>query len=309
MNENRNSGLIRDFRFVLGAIALCSVIGFFEFFFPILDLFNHFRIQAIVGTLVCMFLFLVWKSKIMAYISCAVLLLNVGVVGLKLYQTGGIEPLHEDEKASFSIVSANVLTSNENSELLLNLIDKENPDLVILSEVNSRWIEALKPLEERYEYTLKHPRPDNFGIAAYSKRSFKGEIAVSGDAELPVAVLQYDDIIVIGAHPLPPISNRNMSENRIYLSDIAFLAKSFQKPIVVAGDLNATLWSATLSPLIDAGFDRINPLGIAYTWPKGNILYALQIDHFFAKNIKAANFKKLPSVDSDHYPIRADIRL
>jgi endonuclease/exonuclease/phosphatase (EEP) superfamily protein YafD len=36
---------------------------------------------------------------------------------------------------------------------------------------------------------------------------------------------------------------------------------------------------------------------------------AVQIDHFFAKGIKNADFKVLPSIGSDHYPIQAIINV
>jgi endonuclease/exonuclease/phosphatase (EEP) superfamily protein YafD len=130
-----------------------------------------------------------------------------------------------------------------------------------------------------------------------------------GDYELPLAVLDFKEFRLIVAHPIPPISADNMLENKIYLETIAQNSINDDKAVIIAGDLNSTLWGDALTPLMHINLKRINPSGVAYTWPAQIPLFAMQIDHFFAKNIKAANFKVLGNIGSDHYPIQATIAL
>lgn len=307
MNENHRKSLAKDFRFIIGLIGFFSLLGFFEHFVPLLDLFNHFRLQAIVGSAFCILISLYLKDKQAVVFACAVLILNVSVISYKLYLTSGIPALSKNNVSNFSVISSNVLTSNKDYKAVIDMVNAQSADLVVFSEVDNKWATELAALKKHYPYKLLFPRPDNFGLAAFSKMPFKGDVQQVGEAGLPILVLHYDDKVVIVAHPLPPASSINMKENRVYLSKVAEIASESHGPAIVAGDLNATLWSATLEPLIEAGFDRINPLGMAYTWPKGNWAYILQIDHFFGKNIKAADFEVLPAVGSDHYPIRADI--
>lgn len=309
MNEIHRQKLSKDFRFIIGLIGICSLVGFGEIFFPILDLFNHFRLQAIVCAFFCFIFHLVLKDKRAAVFAITVLVFNLGIVGFKLYQTGGIPALAAGQTASLSVISSNVLTSNNDYDAVISLMREQDADVLIFSEVDQIWVGHLSVLEDTYPYFLKHPRPDNFGMLALSKRPFEGEVRPLGDAQLPLFILKFDGLTIFGAHPLPPASARNMHENRAYLSEMAKLAGEQPGAVLIAGDLNATLWSAAIAPLTDAGLSRINPLGLAYTWPKNNPTVALQIDHFFGKKIPAADFKVLPSVGSDHYPIRADIVL
>jgi|GEM_PF-3287526 len=304
--ENRIS-LVKDLRFVIYLIGICSLIGLFEKIIPILDLFNHFRVQAIVGAILVGISAFFLKDRKGCSVALIIFLLNSSIVGYRIYKTGGIDRLQNINQAQISVVAANVLTSNTEYQSLINLIAAQNPDVIVLTEVDNKWLDSLKALEETYKYSIKYPRADNFGIAAFSKIPMEGEVKSLGMLNLPVLIATVKGITIFGAHPIPPASIKKMNDNRKYIEEIAFMVENKEGPFILAGDLNTTLWSSAIDPLIDTGFKRINPSGISYTWPKGNALLALQIDHFFGKDIEAADFRVLPSIGSDHYPIRADI--
>ncbi len=308
MNESHRNFLIKDTRSGIWIIAVCSLLGFFQALIPLLDLFNHFRPHAVFGAIFCgaILLFLKDQKLIIWAVVAAVLILNIGALGWSLYQTLGIPSLKEDKPVSVSIVSANVLGANTDYQAVRDMVARENPDVLVFSEVTDAWVENFK-FGEQYAYSIKFPRADNFGMAAYSKRPFEGEVKIVTNGKVPMIIMNFNEFTVIGVHPVPPVSISYMSENRSYIEEAAYIGMKSKNPVIVTGDFNATLWSSAMKPLIDAGFDRINPLGFAYTWPRNKPFLALQIDHFMAKNIKAADFGVLPSVGSDHYPIRADI--
>ncbi len=309
MHDNHRKALSKDFLFIIFLIGFCSCLGLFWRLLPILDLFNHFRMQAIVGSFLCALTFLWLKNKKGFLISLLILLLNAGIVGYKLHYTGGIPSLAEKTGKEISIISSNVLTSNTDYASVLAMVEKQNPDVIVFSEVDDVWVKALETIEQTYPYYYQYPRPDNFGLAAYSKTPFKATLEFAGQAKLPILILDYNEFLLMGVHPLPPASTPNISENFLYLSRVAELADSYKdRPLIIAGDMNSTLWSAAIKPIIDNGFSRIHSLGIAYTWPKNNWLWGLQIDNFFGKNIVAGDFQVLPSIGSDHYPIRADVK-
>lgn len=310
MNDNHRKALSKDFRFIILLIGLCSLVGLFWRIFPLLDLFNHFRVQAVAGSAFCAAVFLILKNRNGFLISLAVLAFNASIVGYRLSYTGGIPALSGQSKASFSIVSSNVLTENTDYMAVLDMAHREDPDLIVFSETDDTWISNLKALEKDYPYHYAYPRPDNFGLAAYSKKPFKAETRLSSEASIPILKLEYAELTVLVVHPLPPASVRNMNSNMAYLSDAAdMMEKDDSRPVLIAGDMNSTLWSGAVNSMVDLGFSRINPLGLAYTWPVRNFAWMLQIDHFFGRNIAAGDFEVLPSVGSDHYPIRADIML
>jgi endonuclease/exonuclease/phosphatase (EEP) superfamily protein YafD len=310
MNGTHRVKLVRDFRYIIGLIAVCSLIGLFEPLFPLFDLFNHFRLQAIIGAFVCVLICFCLRDKRGIVVCLIVLLLNAGIIGARLYEIKGVEAIGQGSTVSMSVIAFNVLTSNTRYTDVISMIEKENADVVIFFEVDQIWAEQLSALEGMYAHSLKHPRPDNFGIIAFSKKPFAGDVQHFDGKGVPALFMTLDDIVIIGAHPVPPVIKSSMEKNRTYLMNIADMVdKNSQKPVLIAGDLNATLWSAAITPLIDAGFMRVNSYGFAYTWPQNNPALALQIDHFFGRNVVAADFRTLPSTGSDHSPIRADIVL
>ena len=67
------------------------------------------------------------------------------------------------------ILHANVLSSNEQATPLLDLIAREQPDLLALHEINARWIGTLAGLADDYPYREGAPREDDFGILVLSR--------------------------------------------------------------------------------------------------------------------------------------------
>jgi endonuclease/exonuclease/phosphatase (EEP) superfamily protein YafD len=228
---------------------------------------------------------------------------------MPLYRNGAIPEIGHAAAAhkAVHIVSANVHTANSHYTKALSVIATQNPDIIALTETDTRWIENIAFLEKTYVHSLKHPRPDNFGMAVYSKMPFQAEIVDTGDYKLPMAVLDFADFRLIVAHPIHPVSPNNLHENKRYIEAIAQYATDSEKPVIVAGDLNSTLWGNAITPLFNADLISLNPSGIAYTWPSHLPFLAMQIDHFFVRGVKAADFKVLPNIGSDHYPIQATV--
>lgn len=292
----------------LTLIIFCSFIGILGGQWWFADLFNHFRPQAIVAALLLALLALRYPHPRTPVLVLIILVLNSVFMAGKLFATQGISATvtHKDLR----LISANVLTSNSNHQALVKLVTAQQPDVLVLTEVNAQWLQDLGVLEAAYPYTAKYPSEDNFGMAAYSKKPFKADFILAGDYGLPIMRLDFSDLTVFMAHPIPPMGKENAAENRVYLAKLAEISAKTDTPTVIAGDLNATLWSFAVDPILNTDIlKRINPIGFAYTWPSMFFPLAIQIDHFFAKDIKGATFDVLPSIGSDHFPIQTDIQL
>jgi endonuclease/exonuclease/phosphatase (EEP) superfamily protein YafD len=103
----------------------------------------------------------------------------------------------------------NVNTLSGGPRKVAQTIRHFDPDIVVLEEVNDRWLAALSFALRAYPYSQSMPREDNFGIALLSKYPLvQGQIRQVGQAEIPSAVaeLQLPDgrLTVIATHPLPP---------------------------------------------------------------------------------------------------------
>lgn len=204
-----------------------------------------------------------------------------------------------------TILAANVLTSNRHYDALLATIAARQPDIVVLTEVDAAWCEAMAVLEAEYPHAITIPRPDNFGMAIYAKQIFVGHNYPAGRHDLPMLAAEFDGFVLLAAHPLPPMSADNAHDLRDYLADAATHIRASAKPLVLAGDLNATLWSDTMRPLRGLGLQRTNETPFAWTWPSIAPPLAIQIDHIFVRGMWVSAFSVLPGIGSDHFPIMA----
>ncbi len=291
----------------LHAVALCSVAGVFAGVVELLDLFNHFRPQAVAAALLLGLFALAVRPKL-AWYALLIMLFNSGLMAQRLYATGAPGAKAQQGRA-LRIMASNVFTPNEQYAQALERVAQAKPDVVAFIETDRRWISELAPLAADYPHCFKLPRADNFGMLVYAKEPFSARIEHTQVLALPIAVLEFADYRVIAIHTMPPLNTRSMQDNRAYLSEVADIARRSDKPVAVVGDFNSTLWSDALSPLVEAGLKRMNPPGFAYTWPTQMPLLAMQIDHVFAKGMNPVDFKVLEPMGSDHFPVLADMVL
>ena len=290
----------------LHAVALCSLAGVFAGVVELLDLFNHFRPQAVAAAMLLGLLALVVRRPL-AWYALLIIVFNSGLMAQRLYKTGA--PQAQQQGRPLRIMASNVFTPNVSYAQALERVAQAQPDVVAFIETDQRWITELAPLANAYPHSFKLPRPDNFGMLVYAKEPFTARIEHTQVLALPIAVLEFADYRIISIHTMPPLNTRAMQDNRAYLKEVADIANRSDKPVAVVGDFNSTLWSDALSPLVEAGLKRMNPLGFAYTWPTQIPLLAIQIDHVLAKGMNPIDFKVLESMGSDHFPVLATVEL
>jgi endonuclease/exonuclease/phosphatase (EEP) superfamily protein YafD len=207
---------------------------------------------------------------------------------------------------SVSVVFANVLCDNRQFDRMAAMVRAQAPDIFIASETTPEWMTQLDTLKDRYPYRF-YAGPGIFGIAAYARRPFRAQVFRVGRHQMPLGRLEFDDMVVLVAHPQPPARAGLTAENRAYLETLGQLARESTKPVVVAGDLNATLWSHSIAPLLRAGLQWPAGSGLAYTWPVGKPQMSIQIDQILTRGAVAGTYHVLPPVGSDHFPVRADL--
>ena len=154
------------------------------------------------------------------------------------------------------VISVNVHTANERSDLVKQLIRDQDPDVVLLLEVNAKWVAALEELQPVYPYRQVEFREDNFGIALYSKHALTAcRTMYLGEAGLPTVVGEIEiagkQLTIVGTHPLPPISRAYTALRNEQLEAVARYVASITGPKIVMGDLNTSPWSHCFSRLIN----------------------------------------------------------
>jgi len=188
---------------------------------------------------------------------------------------------------------------------------------MVLEEVNDWWAIKLKDIKKRFIHSIGEIRDDNFGIMLLSKYPLKnGNVIRLGKANLPSVYSQIilDDgkVSILGTHPPPPISKSFTNARNDQILKITPFVNKTEGPFLLLGDLNTTPWSPYFKKIYKN--TRLNDSsrgrGFKPTWPAGNVVFFIPIDHvFYSDEIEIKNKIVGPHVGSDHYPLIIDFVL
>lgn len=291
-------------------MGLATVVGFFGRFWWVLDVASELRLQYLQAALVAALIFGLARRKQACAAALAIVLVNAVVIAPLYWPTG-----RKPSGRSIRLLLANVQTENRAYDCLLNLIRTEQPDLVVLEEINADWAAALAPLKQAYPHHLESPAEDNFGIGLYSKLPLrKLEVLHLGAIQVPSvhAVLELEGATwhIIGTHPLPPAGRAYWQWRNDQLARLATFVAGLRGEVVVLGDLNTTPWSQHFTRLLRATQlrDTRNGFGLQVSWPTFLPRLGIPIDHcLVSRGIGVCDRRSGPPIGSDHYPVLVDL--
>lgn len=299
--------LTETFQILGWLTAVVSTITLFNQLHRYLELLSNFRLQYFFASIICLLSLLLLRSYKSAALLTLIVMLNTAHI-LPWY----FSPTAADnQQIQIKLMHSNVYTPNDNYQKLIDLVLKENPDLLILQEVNPLWLDNLQTLEISYPYQFTVPRQDNFGIAVFSKYEFdQVEETYLGPVHVPS--LKFDITVsdfqftTIATHPLPPSSASYSVARNAQLDEIAKIASDIQTPLVVIGDLNVSMWSYNYQL-----FEKVAQLtntrkgqGILPTWPNMLPIAMIPIDHcLVSSQFTVQEMKVGREIGSDHLPI------
>lgn len=271
------------------------------------DMFAPFRIQLFILGLVMLCASLVQRKKWLVAASAAIAVLSIAPVVFRLAERQGLPASGHGRPVS--IVSMNVLYFNSDYGRAPELALDQNSDVVTVFETTPEWLANLNVLDRRYPYRYSPPGLKTSGISLHAKAPFRAQIYKIGSRKAPLVKAEFDGYVVLAAHPYPPATPRLTEDLRLYVETVERLAKQQSKPVILAGDLNATLWSPSVAPLMRSRWQWPQGSGLTYTWPSFAPPLAIQIDHILTQGAQAGRFRVLTPVGSDHMPVRADLIL
>lgn len=242
----------------------------------------------------------------------AALALNL-VLLAPLYWPAG-EPAASEER--LRVMCLNVLTSNNRYEDVLRLIEREDPDVLVLIEINDAWARAMAPLAERYGVIKADPRSDNFGMGLYTRLPVEHlEVIEIAESRTPTitAELTVDDerVSILATHPLPPVNTGYARSRDRQLAEAGEWASQQQGPTLLVGDLNVTRFSPQFRSLLrDSGLkDSAAGYGYRATWYVGRLI-GIPIDHVLYTDALSVVERRIgPDVGSDHRAVIVDFVL
>jgi endonuclease/exonuclease/phosphatase (EEP) superfamily protein YafD len=218
------------------------------------------------------------------------------------------------EDQSLSIMIANVFQDNKNSKGCLSEIHKNDPDIVLLLETNSRWERETAELDSKYPFSVKAAQENTYGMLLYSKLELKdASIDYLVEKDIPsihstVILKNGQKVQLYCVHPTPPAPQENIrsTERDKELLLVADKAKDSTLPVIVIGDLNDVAWSYTtelflkMSGLLDPRRGR----GFFNSFHAHYPVLRFPLDHaFISTDFKLKEIRRLYNFDSDHFPI------
>ena len=220
----------------------------------------------------------------------------------------------DDPQKRLSIITSNVLKTNQNSETLVNLVREHQPDILVTLESDSWWEDKLDVLEDEMPYTVKCPLDNLYGMHLYSKLPLdKQEIKYLVEEDIPsihvsLELRTGDKVRMHFVHPAPPspTENTESTERDAELITVARSIAESDQPIVVTGDLNDVAWSHTtrlfrkISGLLDPRVGR----GIFSTFHVDYPFLRWPLDHLFhSSHFTLKSIRRLPPIGSDHFAL------
>ncbi len=316
MNKNYFIGI--SFTGLLQVACLGVVIGTFA---PLLsdwywwfDLLSHFRLQYALLSLLFLLGFIFAKRKVFSVIALMVLSANIYLIWPHL--AWGAATQNEQNTQTLKVFHANVYTANQQHQLLIDQLNEEQADVIILQEIDNKWLKSLRVLNQDYPHRIELPRSDNFGMAVFSRLPFENQRILNWTTlDIPsfeFSVSSNNQLVnIIATHPPPPI-------NRYYFDAIAQQFHAINQIIndnpntnhVVIGDLNTTVWSQHYKILnsIKGLKNARTGFGLLPTWPTNLLPMMIPIDHcLVSEKIEVTNIKTGQNIGSDHLPLIVEL--
>ena len=217
------------------------------------------------------------------------------------------------------IMVSNVLTPNDKTQDLVDLVNDKNPDILITLETDKKWQQALSQIEPDYPYTVKIPLDNLYGMHLYSKLELidpEVKYLIINDIPSIHSQLRLQSGRVIWLyclHPMPP-SPTEAEKSTTRDAELLMVGKHIKEhdqTAILAGDLNDVAWSKTtrrfqrISGLLDPRIGRhfINTFHVKYPF----LRWAL--DHIFhSACFTLVEIKRMPSIGSDHFPVMTTLQ-
>jgi endonuclease/exonuclease/phosphatase (EEP) superfamily protein YafD len=219
-----------------------------------------------------------------------------------------------DPSIQLSLVVANILQTNRQSDRVLSQIREADPDVVLFCEVDAWWDARLDALATSHPYVVRHPLSNTYGLLLRSRLELV-DAAVDFLVKPDNPSIQAKVVLRNGVrvwlhcvHPPPPVPGESdeSGERDSALLKVGRRVSEATGPIVVCGDLNDVAWSRStrlfqkISRLVEPRKGR----GFVSTFHARYPGFRVPIDHVFhSSHFCLVRMRRLGYVGSDHFPV------
>lgn len=295
-------------------LALATFTAFLSRLWWVLELTSHFRPHLAVS-LAALTVFWMFKRRWRMATVCGVCaMINATLVLALLWPNGKTAA---SAGMQLRLVTVNVHTPNARTDRVLEFLRTVDADVILLMEVDKRWMTALEPLHTQYPQVIAEPREDNFGIVMFSRvASTNGAVIHLGNTDVPsigtTLLIGGQQIFVLGTHSLPPGDAAYARMRNEQLREIAAELRRRSTPAILLGDLNTTPWSPYFAELLRSSGLRNSSQGrgLHGSWPAWMPWGRIPLDHcLVSPGLNVLGKSIGPNVGSDHLPVVIELQL
>ena len=229
------------------------------------------------------------------------------------------------EVPELTVMLANVLTSNQQYDSVVEQIFACDPDVVAILELGTAMQGRLQREDVMSAYSHRIDIPQdfgNFGIGLYSKFPLRDVAFFTLNLDdVPSIDATFSkggrDYRIVATHPLPPIGSRGFRLRNTHLRQLAARIDPSRNAdrvasTIVVGDLNLTPWSPLFSDLEShASLRRAGRgYGLTPTWyARPFFPFGLKLDHvLISGDLHCTDYKVGPFIGSDHRAVIVGLR-
>lgn len=295
--------------FALPAVVLTtvSVAAFFGRWSWFLDFLANARPQYATVLLVLSAILVGGRWRKTATVALVGALVNLAVVVPLFIGEGSTIP----PERPLTVLSFNLLSSNQQFGQVVAYIREVDPDVVFLHESSRPWEVAIESVDLDYTVTRSRSEELDFGTLVLSRpgdevTSFGFTIGGARAVEV-----MHAGIALLGVHPVAPTSEEGAALRNGQLGFAGEWANDQTGAHLVTGDFNATPWSFPFRRLL-ADTDLVNSqrgFGLSNTFSTDSPFMArIPIDHLLhSPELVVADRYLGPPMGSDHYPLVVEL--
>lgn len=218
-------------------------------------------------------------------------------------------------EGQWRVLTANVLYKSDDYKAMLELVEKENPDVIIIVEETPAWREGLSSLSASYAYQEHSGATARVkgmsGVGVYSKTPLSVlplENVPYRDERPALAIatsLGEQEVTFVAVHPWTPHTPGAYKKRNAQLAALADFTAHRGGEALMVGDMNITPQSPDFARLLTSQglMSARDSVGWVPSWPAPLGWLGIPIDHvLYTEGIEVSDFRMGPFVGSDHYP-------
>ena len=317
--------------FALAGLGVAAAVHLLELRGWPFELFHHFALHSIIVALAVALVFAGFRVALPATTAVLLALFFSAVYkdAPQPLEKGTLAPFGAAQAFDFegissrthrlTLITHNLMAGNWRYRDVYGWLAGQPADVVVLQEVSTGMVAMLRSLRNVYPHQVivggevalgSETDWGPAGLAILSRHPvLEHEVLQPAGGDQPgivarLSVTGADDPWIVALHPWDPLAPADLLARDRYLAELAKAVTRLSGPVVVAGDFNVTPYAPVFRAFLKA--TRTTTFtGFPATFPAPLGPLGIPIDHVLVSGISLADLKALPSIGSDHRPLKA----